>query len=126
VARSLGQEEASSGESEQRKERAGGGVRKTGSSTLADLYAALLQPFLPWFLKYGDLLPAQDLTKNPSSLFLFLLSVPVMVWIESFDSWSSGVNPAGGRRWRWHCLCAVRFSCAPLFYKCTCVVLCLF
>jgi hypothetical protein len=126
VARSLGQEQASSGKSERRKERAGGGVRKTGSSALADLYAALLQPFLPRFLKYEDLLPAKDLTENLSSLFLFLLSVPVTVWIESFDSWCSGVNPAGGRRWRWHCLCVVRFSCAPLFYQCTCVVLCLF
>jgi hypothetical protein len=126
VARSLGQEQASSGKSEQRKERVSGGVRKTGSSALADLYANILQLFLPRFLKYEDLLPAKNLTKNPSSLFLFLLSVPVTVWIESFDFWCSGVNSAGGRRWRWHYLCAVRFSCAPLFYQCTCVVLCLF
>nr|ACG40453.1 hypothetical protein [Zea mays] len=64
--------------------------------------------------------------KIASSLFLFLLSVPVTVWIDSFDSWCSGVNPAGGRRWRWPCLCAARFSCAPLSHQCTCVVLCLF
>jgi hypothetical protein len=87
---------------------------------------APVQPPRGRFLKYGDNLPAQDLSKNPSSLFLFLLSVPVTVWVDSFDSWCSGVNPAGGRRWRWHCLCAVKFSCAPLFYQCTCVVLCLF
>jgi hypothetical protein len=85
-------------------------------------------------LKYEDLLPACRLAKNcqqPSVplcclLFLFLLSVPVTVWIDSFDSWCSGVNPVGGRRWRWPCLCAAWFSCAPLSHQCTCVVLCLF
>ena len=86
----------------------------------------LNEPFSMSQVLDETLLPAQHLAKNPSSLFLFLLSVPVTVWIDSFDSWCSSVNPAGGRRWWWHCLCAVRFSCAPLFYQCTCVVLCLF
>nr|ACG42250.1 hypothetical protein [Zea mays] len=53
-------------------------------------------------------------SKIASSLFLFLLLIPVTIWINTFDPWCSGVNSAGGRRWRWHCSCAVRFSCAPL------------
>ena len=52
---------------------------ETSSSALADLYAALLQPFLPRFLKYGDLLPAQDLVENHQLSVLLPLSAPVTV-----------------------------------------------
>jgi hypothetical protein len=122
----LGQQQQPCLKKRAEKRQSGGGVLEKSSSALVDLYVALLQPFLPRFFKYRDLLPAQELAKNSSSLFLFLLSVPVTIWIDSFDSWCSGVNPAGGRRWRWYCLCAARFSCAPLSHQCTCVVLCLF
>jgi hypothetical protein len=43
------------------KRQGGGGVLKTSSSALADLYATLLQPFLSQFLKYGDLSTALHL-----------------------------------------------------------------
>jgi hypothetical protein len=79
-----------------------------------------------WLLKYGDLLPAGYLAKNRQLHVLFPLSVPVIVWIDSVDSWCSAVHLGGGERWRWHYSCAVRFSCGPLIYQCACLVLCLF
>jgi hypothetical protein len=91
------------------------GRRKIGRRFVSpDLHAAPAQPPLGRLLKYGDFLPAKDLTENSQLYVLLPLSVPVTVWIDSVDSWCSGAHLAGGRRWRWHCSCAVRFSCAPL------------
>jgi hypothetical protein len=91
------------------RRRAGGWFRSCRSPR-----GAPMQPLLPRLLKYGDLLPAHTLAKNRQLSVLLPLSVPVTVWIDLVDSWCSGAHLAGGRRWKWHCSCAVRFSCAPL------------
>jgi hypothetical protein len=129
-ARPAGKREASVGHGGVRtRERAskqgivGAGGRLFSSRRSLRAHSATASPSA---LEIWRLAPCSSSRQNPSSLFLFLLSVPVTIWIDSFDSWCSGVNPAGGRRWRWHCLCAERFSCAPLSHQCTCVVLCLF
>jgi hypothetical protein len=77
-------------------------------------HAASAQPPLGRLHNYGDLLPTQHLAENRHLSVLLLLSVPVTVWIDSVDSWCSGVHLAGGRRWMWPCSCAVRFSYALL------------
>jgi hypothetical protein len=114
---------------QRQKSRAGGGaVWLCGSFVRCSLNSspAPAQPPRGRFLKYGDKLPAQYLAENRQLYVLLPLSVLVTVWIDSVDFWCSGVHLASGRRWRWHCSCAVRFSCASLIYQCTCVVLYLF
>jgi hypothetical protein len=117
---------APEGKSEQGIVRAGGGVQVPVVQLSPISTPSLSTTASRSALEIWRLAPCSSISQNPSSLFLFLLSVPVTIWIVSFDSWCSGVNPAGGRRWRWFCLCAARFFCAPLSHQCTCVVLCLF
>ena len=113
----LGQGRSRSAACEQRSDSSGGGVVWLCGSLVRcspNSSPAPAQPPRGRLLKYGDKLPAQYLAENCQLSVLLPLSVPVTVWIDSVDSWCSGVHLAGGRRWRWHCSCAVRFSCTPL------------